>query len=800
MNYRHTSLIVFSLIVIGLCSSSLFASATAATDDFKSPLVNPAAVSFGNAAGLSFVGYYNDSEISKDFSLFLNGENFGFVYSRLNQDNLFTSTFSFSPFQNIYLGTGMNWIEKDWKNADISLSTLFRPHNALSFAFLTDDIRQSKPDLIFGLGLKPFHKSSGLLKSIILASDFNYNHSLSNEYEILKPNLHLQFEPLSGILLNTNYNLENESVGMDISFALNRFRFGSNNTAVKNNNSYDYNGGSYYFNINSKDFPSLLYHLNRSVFYQYDFKKPILDKVEETKFGPFVFTGDQLALLDVVEKINSLAADDRISGIILKNPEFNTSLANSKELLRAFHNFKESGKYIIAYADSYGNFQYAFLASIADEIHLNPNGSLGLSGVSISVPYLNKLFDKIGIDIVDLKSHEYKSAMNMFTEEFMGKEEREIYSYLVEDFYSELTTLILQGRKSKLSTSLDDIINNGPYLDAYEVLQLGLIDAVLYEDEFDEYIKNRFSRFHLAKKYPNDKISDNWSSPLAKKIALIYAQGDIVMGDGQPGKKIGSKTTAKQISKARKDNSVKGIILRVNSGGGSAYASDLISREIEKCRIDNKPVIVSMGGAAASGGYYISSYANKIIAETSTITGSIGVTGIIPNVSRLLDKLYVNYDTVKKGDSADFLSFHREIKEEEVKKLQVSIAQSYDQFINTIVNGRQMSYEAVHSVAQGKVWSGKRAYENKLVDELGGFETAIASMKEITGYKNIELVDYSHSFDNMPIKLNLNFKSMLLKHTPISQDNLEILKLYNELNLYQDEPIQYRSRPINISE
>ena len=246
------------------------------------------------------------------------------------------------------------------------------------------------------------------------------------------------------------------------------------------------------------------------------------------------------------------------------------------------------------------------------------------------------------------------------------------------------------------------------------------------------------------------------------KIALIYAVGNIHSGEGVPGKSIGSVTTAKAIKQAREDRRVKGIIIRVDSGGGSALASDVIGREVELCKTgkNKKPVIVSMGGVAASGGYYIAAKADKIIAQPSTITGSIGVIGIYPVFERLYEKIHVNWDTVKRGKNADLGSTHRQPTAKEKKIGEESIQHFYDRFITLVAEGRNMSKDEVHKIAQGRVWTGKQAFEHGLVDALGGMDLAVKEMKKMADLKHeVKLVEFEGDNTDKSISIGVKAKA-----------------------------------------
>jgi protease-4 len=300
----------------------------------------------------------------------------------------------------------------------------------------------------------------------------------------------------------------------------------------------------------------------------------------------------------------------------------------------------------------------------------------------------------------------------------------------------------------------------------------------------------------------NAKLSDmdisqlikyEWSEDKKSKVALIYAVGAIHMGKGQSGRTIGSKTLSKAIRIARKDPTVKGIILRVNSGGGSALASDIIAREVWLTTHgrNKKPFVVSMGGAAASGGYYISAYADKIVAQPTTITGSIGVIGMIPNFEKLFEKIHVNWSTVKKGEQADIYSINRKMTDVEYNKIKSSIEGTYEEFLKVVAEGRSMSRDEVHAIAQGRIWSGEQALANGLVDELGGIEKAKEIMAEMLNCKHLRTVEYSTSESMIEINSVIDTK-LQSKLLPVNSElSKQALDLVKTIQLFDNEKTLY---------
>jgi len=410
-----------------------------------------------------------------------------------------------------------------------------------------------------------------------------------------------------------------------------------------------------------------------------------------------------------------------------------------------------------------------------------------LRGISSSMPYLKNTLDILGIEVVNFRSHEYKTAGNMFSEYEMTAAERESMQYLLDGLHNEMVKMIETGRKDKLKKMVQTIIDEGPYFIAENALEAGLVDKLIYEDELEGEIKEKFGKWKEISQPLPDFVKQDWSEPAKDKIALIYAVGNIHMGKGKSGKTIGSQTTAKAIRLAREDKSVKGIIIRVDSGGGSALASDIIAREIVLCNEgkNKKPVVISMAGAAASGGYYIAAFADKIVAQPTTITGSIGVVGIIPNFTNMYHKIGLNWATVKTGEQADFAATHRPFSEKEKEMISTSIEHTYWSFADVVAKGRQMTREAVHEIAKGRVWTGKQAYDRGLVDELGGMKKAKELMTEAAGLKQeIQLVEFEvsdKSFEFNPLTLmTAKAKAQLPKEMTRLMDTLAEIESYGD--------------------
>ena len=499
-------------------------------------------------------------------------------------------------------------------------------------------------------------------------------------------------------------------------------------------------------------------------------------------------------LFDVINAIEYAKTDDRIKGIKLFNPRINLGLTQSKELREKLEEFKKTGKFVVAYADAYSQGTY-YLSSIADTVYVNPVGEFDFRGLVSQIPYFKEFQDKTGIEMQVIRHGKYKSAGEPFLQQNMSAENREQTSEMLNSIWHTMVTDISATRNISVD-SLNSIASNLGARTPELALQKKFVDKIAYVDEFENGIKNALD-VNKDKEYNEIKILDYVtevkskfnSSSTKDAIAVIYAQGEIRGGEGNT-KIIGEGSINRALIKARNDDNIKAVVLRVNSPGGSALTSDLILREVDLTR-EVKPVIVSMGDVAASGGYYIASRADHIFAEPTTITGSIGVFGMIPNLEKLANKWGINVEEVKTHQHAGYLSVMKELTPEAEAEIQESIARVYDTFITHVAEGRNMTKEQVDEIGQGRIWTGDKALSLGLVDELGGLEDAIeyaAAKVELDKYKVLAFPEYEISFseliaDLLGVQMKVNHKAMMIEQ--IGKENYEMLERMNYLNQAQ---------------
>lgn len=450
-------------------------------------------------------------------------------------------------------------------------------------------------------------------------------------------------------------------------------------------------------------------------------------------------TEEKLALNKIINAIENAKTDTKIKGISIKTTFVNAGIAQTQAIRNKLEEFKESGKFVYAYNDVYSQKNY-YLSSVADSLFLNPVGAIDFKGLSTEILYFKDFEDKYGIKMEVIRHGKYKSAVEPFLENQMSEANREQTTSFLKSIWSEIIEDVSKSRNIS-KEELNIIADNSNGRNAETALKSKLIDATIYEDEYKEKLASvttdKFKTISIEDYIKSGK--GRISSTSKDKIAVIYAQGDIMYGEGSEDY-IGQGIINKAIIKAKEDNNVKAIVLRVNSPGGSALASELIWRELELAK-QEKPLVVSMGNLAASGGYYIACNADKIIAEPTTITGSIGVFGAIPNFSQFAGNIGINAEQVHTNKSATYSVFEP-MNQKFYDVTKEGVEQIYTTFVNRVSTGRNMTFEQVNEVAQGRVWTGKEAIEKGLVDQLGGLEDAIKVAAELADIETYKVRNY----------------------------------------------------------
>ena len=470
---------------------------------------------------------------------------------------------------------------------------------------------------------------------------------------------------------------------------------------------------------------------NSLLYMKLDYSIP--DRTVDDPLGSFNFnsmeTKESTGMTTILHNIENAKTDPNIKGIYLELSSIPTSTATLQEIRNKLIEFKESGKFIVTYGESYSQSAY-YMASVADKIYLNPEGALDLHGMASQIMFYKHLLEKLDVEmqIVRGPNNRFKSAVEPYFLDKMSEANREQMDKLLNSVWGEILTSISQSRNISVE-QLNMIADNlETYFDAQKALEYGLVDNLYYKDQLLDELKgltgsnkdiNTIGNANYAKSYKDKSSSKN-------EVAVIYALGQIYDGKGDEEQNIYSENLSKTIRKAREDENVKAIVLRVNSPGGSAVASAIIGRELDLTKAE-KPIIVSMGDYAASGGYWISAKADYIFADPTTLTGSIGVFGTFPNLQGLLnDKIGLTFDVAKTNENADFGTVTQPLTEFQYGKLQEMVVKTYNDFTSRVAEGRGLTQSYVDSIGQGRVWSGVDAIEIGLVDQLGDMEDAIA--------------------------------------------------------------------------
>lgn len=486
-----------------------------------------------------------------------------------------------------------------------------------------------------------------------------------------------------------------------------------------------------------------------------DLSQVTLDYAGKTSYKDFnYFEADHDGVTDILNAIEAAKNDDKIKGISILNNQSQLGLAQMKSVRDKLEEFKKTGKFVYAYANYYSQDEY-YLNSIANKVYLNPVGEVDFKGLSAEILYLKELQEKSGVKFEVIRHGKYKSAVEPFLAQEMSPENREQMTVLLQSIWNTIVADIAKSRKLTVA-QLDAIANTLGARTPELALANKLVDQVAYEDEYHNAIRN-ILKVDKKEKYNSISITDYAKTAALTVddyskddiIAVIYAQGEIMGGEGDVNV-IGEGSIKRSLEEARNDDDVKSIVLRVDSPGGNALTSELIWREIEITK-KVKPVVVSMGNYAASGGYYIAANANRIFAEPNTITGSIGVFGMLPNMNQLGKNIGINAEQVKTHTNANGYSIFEPMDENFKGYVLESIEKTYATFLKRVAEGRNMSTAQVDAMAQGRVWTGMDAKKLGLVDEIGGLEAAIkyaAKLGKTTSYRTENFPEYEKNFED----------------------------------------------------
>lgn len=476
-------------------------------------------------------------------------------------------------------------------------------------------------------------------------------------------------------------------------------------------------------------------------------------------------------LNEILQNLKKAASDDKVKGVLIENGMIPPGWATTEELRDGLKKFRESGKFVIAWSDYLMIQEGYYLSAAADKIYINPSSTVDFKGLSGEILFYKKALEKLGVEVQVIRHGKFKGAVEPYILDRLSPENREQILTYVGSIWSHVLNNISADRGIPVE-KLNSIADNLTGYVAQGAFESGLVDGLLYHDQLIDTLKVRSGltpddKIALVPMHKYTKVPESKKTPFQKnKISVVYASGSIVNGKGNENN-IGGDAFRDVIRKERKDSTVKAIVLRVNSRGGSAIASDMIWRELELAAKD-KPVVISMGNYAASGGYFIAAPGTKVMASPTTITGSIGVFGLIPNTGKLMEqKLGVTYETVETNSNSDFPSVYRSMNTVEKEAMQRSIEVIYSDFVNKVSAGRKMTFNEVDSIAQGRVWSGSNAMRIGLVDSFGGLTDAVAEAGRLAGLEAWSLRELPVSEDpflKMISQFGAEIKNKILKN------------------------------------
>lgn len=720
---------------------NLPSASVAVKDDSMATVTNPAGLGIINGFNVSYF-HTLSGETGGDNAFFLstNGAGFGaeFVDQSKKRFTKYTLSDGYKISDGIYIGTGYSWFSAKDKNYD-SLSSwniglLCRPANSLSFGLVTRNLNHLRfngirTDRIYDIAvaIRPFSNRMTLSWNSSLQEGKNLKDS---DY-----NVALDFEPIDGLLLRGCY-FRDHSFEVSIGMGLPKFEVGTYRRFDENRNGL---GGGIYTEFSSE------WHRSKLQTSNYVLEMDTMDA-------------------DLLIKAQK---DDTIDGIVFKPNEGDYSMGVAQEMRDAISDFRSAGKKAICYMEVAGNKEY-YVASACDKLYLNPAGSLSFYGLRSVVTSYKGLLDKLGVRADLYRIGKYKSASEMLTDESMSDGTRESLTSILDDLNDQFVNGIAESRKVN-TDKVQGWIDNGPYT-AKEAKKAELVDDLIYSDQINDTVKQVMGRrvMKLTSEEYGSRRYHHYDWREKSRIAVIYASGMMLAGRSMSPSIMGSDTISEAIKEARMDDSIKAIVLRIDSGGGAVFASDLIWREVMLAK-GKKPFIVSMGDVAASGGYYIACPADAIVAEPGTITGSIGIiTGKI-NLHGLYDKLGIRKETIKKGKNSDIYSDYDVFTDEQKEIIERQMNELYQIFVSKVADGRKMKEEAVDSIAQGRVWTGRQAQKNGLVDRLGGLQLAVSVAKE-----KAKLKDKSPEIIELPKQDSL-WRILTMENTSLLNDIRSLL-------------------------
>jgi protease-4 len=712
------------------------------SDDASALMFNPAGLGWKRGSQFLYLHSYSDSTFKGDNGIFFSFGNAAFAAEWLGYEKdiryrKYTLALGFEIMPRLYFGSSYSWFgSKIEEYDDLSswrVGLLARPCPYFSLGAVARDLNQptffgEKIEVGYDLGIaiRPF------TDRVTFFADASMEDK--EKFEDGEFRYGAQVEILDGLILSGD-------VDNDGNFGVN-LRLNFPNTALGSYNYYDkdaeFRKGVAYLNLSGDRYQTVMQKKNR--YLEVRLSGDISEEKTKSIFGP-----REKTMLDIIKSLEKAKEDKSIQGMVLRIESLDVGWAKLQEIREAVLDFKASGKKVICFMEFAEDKEY-YLATAGDKIVMLPGGYLLVNGLASEVTFIKGTLEKLGIK-ADLEHiGDYKSASDLLTRESMSDAHREVVNSLLDDLYTQFTEGIAASRGWSLS-EVKSKIDSGPYTPS-EALKANLVDTLAYYDDWEKIAVKMEGKkpCKISEKEYVERKEYKYSWAIPPKIAIVYGTGAIFSGESGSdilfGKTMGSETIARAIKKAREDGSIKAVIFRVNSPGGSGDASDVIWHEVVRTK-KKKPIIVSMSDVAGSGGYYVACAGDTILAMPGTYTGSIGVVTGKLDLSGLYDKIGFTKETVKRGKYADFYSMSRGFDEEEKKVVKRQIREFYADFVNKVAEGRGKSYDEIDEIARGRVWTGNQGIENGLVDELGGLKKAIQIAKQKAGIpeeKEVELV------------------------------------------------------------
>lgn len=672
---------------------------------------------FGAAVNFGGFGFYlkrdpEGSKTNKEYGISLGGEMSAGVYG----------------------GTTFRWFSADNRKSEADFFLTVRPYTFLSITGGVTNISNNRNvvNSLYSLAYRPFSEK------LTVAAESRVN---GDNFEKMDYNLSLNAEAWPGINLIASYgdNLDKSDavLGLGLNMTLGKLQLGSYSAS---NDDFKNAQSSSYMQISSEA-GKMLFTNPASKIVKIKLAGNYKEELSNNNlFGMLNIKEEGKTSRELMENIRKLKADPEVAGIVFDCDSYTMSYASREELRSTLEDFKSSGKKIVSYFTGSTQNNY-FLISLSDKIAMHPQGMLELPGTGIEMTFFKKILDKFGIEMQATRHGKYKSAVEQFTLEKASPANREQFEAILKSIDKMVKGKIAASRGFSVE-DLNKMMNATPYFTSEDALSSKLVDEVFYPDLLDEkaakFIKDKAAVVD-GDTYLNEKHKNySWQGFSGDKVAVVYATGEIRTGESSSaslfsGDVMGDVTVSKMIKSAASDEDVKAIVIRVDSPGGSGLASDNILREIRLAKEKKKTIIVSMGGLAASGGYYISCFADKIYTDETTFTGSIGVFGMSPNLDSLYKNLGITHDriTLNKyaGTGSGYFGMHKQTPDE-AALMQGYIDKFYNSFIGLVSEGRKMTKEQVDQVAQGRVWTGADAIKIGLADEIGGLKEAIAEARK----------------------------------------------------------------------